>query len=183
MARAPSYPRSVIAGTSKVKDKKVKEADLTDDDKKVIDGYAEKLLKYVPVEATVFFALAYGKLQDHIDGVESSGRAWWALIFGIGALIAVVFAGAGKRNREPLPWYFFVLTVVAFVAWTVGTTTIAQEMFPEFLAEANDVVFAGAALLIPGVDQLLTRHKQHGGGDSATPAKTDPVKGGSAVVS
>lgn len=182
VGRAIAYPRAVVAATSKVKNGKVSEATLKDDNARVIDGYRDKLVKYVPVEATAFFALAYGKLGEQIDGDSQSGRWWWSLVLAIGALIAILFAGAGRRDREPFPWYFFVFAALAFLAWAVGTTGIAQEMFPDFLQEANDVVFAAAALVIPGLDQLLTRQKQHATNGSTTaggtPSAVTPPGGG-----
>lgn len=181
MARGIVYPPAVIADTSKVKNHKApKPEPLTEGEEKLVDGYRDKLIKYVPVEATIFFALAYGKLGDQIEGSEGAGRGWWALILVVGALIAILFAGAGTRDRAPLPWYFYLLTAAAFVAWAIGTTGIAQEMFPEFLRDANDVVFAAAAFIIPGVDQLLTRGKEQKAAGDIEPPASGAVSGGGA---
>jgi hypothetical protein len=161
MPRQIVYPRAVVASTSRVRKGKVKlTAPPAHEPEKPTDGYRDKLVKYVPVEATVFFALAYGKLVDDLSVDKVSDRLWWVVILALAALIAVLFATTATGGRDPLPWYFYVLTSLAFLCWAFGTTGIGQELIKGWLVDANDIVLAAAAFIIPGIDEWFTRRRQ-----------------------
>jgi hypothetical protein len=135
---------------------KRKPARVVDEVQDDVDGYRDKVVKYVPVEATAFFTLAYGTLHEGLDVEKLSDRIWWILLLLLGGMIAVLFAGGAGRTRTPKPWYFYILVLAAFVAWAFGTTGVAQEIWADWLSEANDVVLAAAAFIVPGIDQWLT---------------------------
>jgi hypothetical protein len=153
VARRIVYPKSLVRSTRAGKRKPGRVVDESQQD---VDGYRDKLVKYVPVEATAFFTLAYGALHEALDVKNPSDRLWWILLLLLGGVIAVLFAGGAGRVRTPKPWYFYLLTSISFVAWAVGTTGVAQEIWTGWLSQANDVVLAAAAFLIPGLDQWLT---------------------------
>ena len=153
MARRIIYPKTLVENTMGGKRKPARVVDEVQDD---VDGYRDKVVKYVPVEATAFFTLAYGTLHEGLDVEKLSDRIWWILLLLLGGMIAVLFAGGAGRTRTPKPWYFYILVLAAFVAWAFGTTGVAQEIWADWLSEANDVVLAAAAFIVPGIDQWLT---------------------------
>jgi hypothetical protein len=153
VARRIIYPKALVQNTRSAKKNPAR---VVDEEQADVDGYRDKLVKYVPVEATAFFTLTYGALHEGLDVENLSDRIWWILLLLVGGLIAVLFAGGAGRVRTPKPWYFYLLILVAFVAWAFGTTGAAEEIWADWLPEANDVMLAAAALIVPGVDQWLT---------------------------
>jgi hypothetical protein len=119
------------------------------------DGYLDKLAKYVPAEsiaiATTFFAV-----------FQLSGSFMW-LAIGLGALLNIVYllAVASKtttKNNAPM-WYFYVLSAIAFFAWSIAAVDAIAEKVGWGAGSDEDkraFVLLFAAFLIPALDTLLT---------------------------
>ena len=113
------------------------------------DNFAERLVKYVPAEVLSLFlplvAIATGE----------SELLW--VLFGAGflATFAYLFLSAERNQNQPKPLHhFYVLALVAFAAWALGTS-----------ADISGVVGVGpkvaalslglAAFLLPALDGVL----------------------------
>jgi hypothetical protein len=116
------------------------------------DGLPERLVKYVPAETLAFFVPLAAALGPD--------RGPW--------LITIVVAGAvgtagylwvaGQRTRpdeRPLP-HFYVLAILAFLCWALGTSGGVAGLVGLDQTEAG-VVLGLAVFLIPLLDEVLNR--------------------------
>ena len=106
------------------------------------DQYGERLLKYVPAEAVALF-VAVTPLAD-------SRAIWWTALI-VGGVI-VVFT---VPDLKAMTWWTIPLSLIAFVAWTFGTTQIDETLFgisPTWSA----LTLTFSAFLIPLVDTRLS---------------------------
>ena len=113
------------------------------------DRYAEKLVKYVPAEVIAFYLPAYAYVQ-------TAGNVTKWTVFGLGALGTVVYLLIRSEWSRLPHWYFFVLGVVAYVCWALGTSTIGTDLWG-MSTMLSRITIAAAVFLIPGIDEILTR--------------------------
>lgn len=118
------------------------------------DSFGDKLVKYIPAEVIGFFLPAYA-LATKLTGHKWVG--WAILVLSSLGLVGYLLIRADKNN-PPRP-YFYLLSVAAFLAWVVGTSSAGGDLFcldqPEITGK---LIVMGAVFLIPLADELLTRY-------------------------
>jgi hypothetical protein len=116
------------------------------------DDYSSKLVKYIPGEVIAFFVPAYALAAQ----VPELWARWLVLVLCVLGTVGYLFARASKE--KPPRWYFYVLALLSFLAWAMGTSKVATELF-----RINDpgvvskLIVTAAVFLIPLADELLTR--------------------------
>ncbi|NLD57410.1 MAG: hypothetical protein GX651_04660 [Methanomicrobiales archaeon] len=102
------------------------------------DSYRERLLKYIPAEALVFFVAVYGSTYS-IIGMQSYYFliARWILLAGIAVTILWLWKVEGVTDPVQL-----VISTVGFIAWIFAFGVIPITELPWF----NQVV---SALFLP----------------------------------
>ncbi len=118
------------------------------------DTYEDKLLKYVPVEVVAFYAVVYASVQQEADWLK------W-LILALGVFGTVGYLAARSDRSRPPRWYFYVLSVIAFLAWALGTSSVGQDLFA-FPDAAAKIMLPSGVFAVPLVDELLTRRAMPG---------------------
>ena len=119
------------------------------------DGYREKLIKYVPAEATAFFLPAAALLN-----ARDTGRLSWIVVLILGMVITVLFVGGTVSTENPLPpYYTYILAVAAFIVWSFGTTQIGSSLFDNWESAIADIAVGAGVFIIPGIDQFVTRRR------------------------
>lgn len=85
-----------------------------------IDGYADRLMKYIPTEAVGFWLAVSGMIQGAGgESVPKAGLLW--LFFALG--LVVTFAWTRRQTREPgkpTAWTQIGLSCIAFVVWVIA---------------------------------------------------------------
>ena len=100
-----------------------------------------------------FFLPAYALVQ-RLEGL------WWVgwVVFVTSALGLGGYLFIQSDKDKPPRWYFYLLSILAFVAWAVGTSSAGAELFklpqPEITGK---LIVMAAVFLVPLVDELLTR--------------------------
>lgn len=117
-----------------------------------VDGYLDKLAKYVPGEILVGFIPLYTLISTEFKD-QALDIAHYVLL-GACALVSIGYAWI--RKLEPLPWFFYVLTVPAFFGWAIGTSTIAETLWG-WTDGISKLALIGCAMLIPFLDELATK--------------------------
>jgi hypothetical protein len=116
------------------------------------DGLPEKLVKYVPAETLAFFVAVSA-------AVGSEHEIWLIAVCLVAALgtPAYLWITAPTGSTAPRS-YFYVLALVAFVCWALGTSGPLQSLvgIPQNLA---GVVLAVGAFVIPLTDSILQKLK------------------------
>jgi hypothetical protein len=117
------------------------------------DGFASKIAKYVPAEmisiATLFFA------AFHV-----TGRWVWVWV-GLGAALNAFYLWTLSRQPQvpAPPVFFFVLSAVAFVLWSMATidaVAAAAHLGGDTSQGQRAFMFAFAALIVPALDAGLS---------------------------
>lgn len=126
------------------------------------DDYGDKLVKYIPGEVLAFFLPAWALFANEGTSEAESTMTWRWIVFFV-ALVATVgylLLRAPKQGETPAPppWYFYVLSALAFVAWAIGTTDAGQVLFCLSSEVGSKFIIMAAVLLIPMIDGLLTRY-------------------------
>ncbi|MBA2469717.1 MAG: hypothetical protein H0V37_09960 [Chloroflexia bacterium] len=121
------------------------------------DGYATKILKYVPVEFVAPFS-ALVALTTNISTDDDVNRWFVRALFAIGAIVTPVVYYAQTRSlvAEDQPrLYFYILSFFAFMIWAIAASDQVRDTFDvtDGLAE---FLLAVGAFGIPGIDALLT---------------------------
>jgi len=113
------------------------------------DELSEKLLKYIPGEVIAFYVPIYALVPK-----EPAWGRW--LILALAALGGLGYLIARADKTAPPRFYFYVLAVVAFLAWALGTSTVGTDLWalPDWV---NRVAIPAAVFLVPMVDEVLTR--------------------------
>lgn len=137
--RYPRAPGAVVAATS------------------TTDGYAGKLVKYIPGEVIAFFtpiSALIGAAGSSNSSAAGSNTGWLIAVTVVGALAApaYVFVGAAASVRP----YTYVLSTVAFVAWAFGVSP-PLDAAAGLSAVAVGVSLGCAVFLIPLIDQVVTK--------------------------
>ena len=79
------------------------------------DGYADKLVKYIPGEVTAFYIPAYALASDF-----GKGAIYFTLVVCVLGMLVYLSLSADKE-RKPRK-YFYLLSIIAFAAWALATT-------------------------------------------------------------
>ncbi len=116
------------------------------------DGLSERLVKYVPAETLGFFVPTAAQ-------VGAAHRALLIVIIAAAALGSVGYLWLASRRipaeTRPLV-HFYVLAVIAFFCWAVGTTSNTAALVG-LDSRSAAVVLAIAVFVIPVADDVLTR--------------------------
>lgn len=116
------------------------------------DGYLEKLAKYVPGEIIVAFISLYTLIStEFLD--ESLKIASYVLLGGC-ALMSIGYSWV--RKPEPLPFFFYVLSIPAFAGWAIGTSNIGEALWG-WSDGKSKLALIGVAVVIPFLDQAATK--------------------------
>lgn len=114
------------------------------------DALPVKLVKYVPAEVLAFFIPLAAVVGD-----DRKGLLW--LVTAVAVIGAPLYLAATAKRLPPEQRparYFYLLAVLATVAWLFGTSAPAADLIG--LDEvAAAVVLALAVFIIPVVDGLL----------------------------
>lgn len=106
------------------------------------DGYAAKLVKYVPAETVAFVAFIS----------TASLTLFWSWI----VLVASAIGSAIYMSvRAPQPWFTSFLSFIAGPLWVIGTTNLGERVF-DLPYTTSKVIFGIAVFLLPGIDEMLT---------------------------
>ncbi len=139
MARTIVYP-SRLAGALE-----------TDRAGKPTDSYLEKLTKYVPAEVLGFFMPAAALVS------ENTALLIVCLVIGAAATPGYLWLTSQTQPAANRPrWFFYVLAVIAFLAWTASASEPVTNMLGLQQNVAGFILMA-AVFVIPFADQLLTR--------------------------
>ncbi len=122
-------------------------------DGRTADGPASKIAKYVPAEMVTIAMLFFASFSV-------SGTALWVFV-AIGAGLNVLYLMSVSRGDTVTPnpkWYFYLLSSVAFVLWSLATIdAVAKEA--GLSGSTSDgqraFVLALAAFSMPLLDTLL----------------------------
>jgi uncharacterized membrane protein len=119
------------------------------------DSYSDKLVKYIPAEVIGFFVPAYA-LATKVSGLWAQG-----LVLVLCALGTVGYLMIKAPKDAPPRWYFYVLALLSFIAWAIGTSDVLSLLLPSGDPEntklMGKLIVAAAVFLIPLIDSLLTR--------------------------
>jgi len=114
------------------------------------DSLQTKLVKYVPAEVVSVSAAGFAAFNPTGDWI------WFGLA--VGALANVVYlfvAAAQQSDNAPAPrWYFYFLSAVAFVVWSIATISSIQSSMKLTESKASFILFAGA-FGVPLLDSLF----------------------------
>ena len=112
------------------------------------DAYADKLVKYIPGEVIAFYLPVYG----YIAGTSKLAE-WVVLAIGIIGTLVYLMARSDRSNMPR--WYFFVLAIIAFICWAIGTSSVGTDLWgmPTMWTK---IALASTIFLVPGIDQALT---------------------------
>ena len=116
------------------------------------DQLPEKLVKYIPGETLAFFVPMAAALGE-------DRKAWLAAVLFVAALGTVGYlwnaASSAQANERPLP-HFYVLAVVAFAGWAIGTSPNVANLISVDDVVAG-VILALTVFLVPLADGVLNR--------------------------
>jgi hypothetical protein len=85
-----------------------------------LDGYVDRLRKYIPTEAVTFWLTVSGMIQSAGEAIPRVGLLW--LFFVIGLVFA--FAWTHRRTKapqKPTAWTQIGVSTGAFVVWVFAT--------------------------------------------------------------
>jgi hypothetical protein len=114
------------------------------------DGYAERLIKYIPGEAIAFF-LPFASIEGITDGQLIA-------VLAVCAVIALWWAlnreGRLVEDLKRPSWLVLIWSLIAFAAWAIGTSHATQHMLG-WPALTCTIILAGSSVVIPMVDDML----------------------------
>lgn len=113
------------------------------------DAYPEKLVKYVPAEVVAFYVPAYTMAPDERMFLK------WAILL-MAAVGTVGYLRLQAPDAIPPRWYFYVLSLVAFFAWALGTTSTGDDLLHLSREESAIALLAGV-FLVPMIDEWISR--------------------------
>jgi hypothetical protein len=116
------------------------------------DQLPEKLVKYIPGETLAFFVPVAAALG-------SDRKGWLVAVTIVAAIGTVAYlwnsASSTPATERPLP-HFYVLAVIAFAAWAIGTSPNIADLISVDDVVAG-VILALAVFLVPLADGILNR--------------------------
>jgi len=126
------------------------------------DDLQTKLVKYVPAEVVTVSAGGFAAFNP------AGNWIWFGLALGAVANVLYLFVAAFQSTEKvALPrWYFYVLSVAAFVVWAIATISPIQGVMHLTAEKASFILVAGA-FGIPlldsffGVVDLLARGSKY----------------------
>jgi hypothetical protein len=113
------------------------------------DDYPTKLVKYVPAEVVSFFLVTTSLFSDREPILIVTLIACLA---GTPLYLYLASLRVEPLNRPRL--YSYVLALIAFAAWAVGTSTAVDDLFRIDKALGQFLLLL-TVFLIPGIDTLL----------------------------
>jgi len=114
------------------------------------DTTAEKLVKYVPGETLAFFVPVAAALGTTHNGVLIA-----AMVAGAVGSVGYLWLNARKLKKSEQPLlHYYPLSIVAFIAWAIGTTPSVMKLVGIDDVAAG-VVLACAVFLVPLADGIL----------------------------
>ena len=114
------------------------------------EDYGEKLLEFVPVEVLSGFLVL--SAAAHNNGVLLIA----ALVAGLIATPAYLFLAGQRQLREPKMPHSYVLAVIAFTAWALGTNVEVANLF-RLDQKVAYWILAAAVFLLPAIDGVLRK--------------------------
>lgn len=120
------------------------------------DDYLSKIAKYVPAEMITLATLGFAAFS------WTGGTLW--VVVSIGAALNVVYllsVALGQADKvPPPPFYFYVLSIAAFLLWTMATIDPVQKaagIRGEDVETKKTFVLALAAFIVPALDTVAAR--------------------------
>lgn len=117
---------------------------------RAVDEWGDKLVKYIPAEVLAFYIPAYAL-------VEANAPLGPWIVFGLGLVGTVAYLVARADRADPPRWYFYLLSAIAFIAWSIGTSSIGSVLW-HLPAWSSEVTLLGAVFLIPLIDEIVTKY-------------------------
>lgn len=126
-----------------------------------VDGFMEKVAKYLPAESITITTLAFAALTP------KGAAVWWLVVAGAVANVLYLFGTALQARKEaPMPpFYFYVLSAAALTLWSIAVVSVVgtEAGIKGSNAEAQKTfVLALAAFAIPLADVVITGLKEMG---------------------
>jgi hypothetical protein len=116
------------------------------------DGYAERLIKYIPGETIAFF-LPFASITGISDGQLIAALAVAEIL----TLYWALDRNAKLRGDLRRPKVLVALwSLIAFPAWALGTSATTQHLL-SWPALTCTLILAGTASLIPAFDELIAK--------------------------
>ena len=113
------------------------------------DDYLTRLVKYVPGEVLSFFLLV-----TSIFGNEEPFLVMTIIACLLGTPLYLYVTGLQVESRKRPHFYSYILALVAFAAWAVGTSTAVDSLFRIDKTFSQFLLFL-TVFLLPGIDTLL----------------------------
>lgn len=114
------------------------------------DKYAEKLAKFIPAETVAFFVPIASVAESRPGLLVTAG------LIGLLATPAYLWTTARDLAPELRPrWHFYVLAMVAFAIWALGTSKLGALVGLDSIETA--FMLGVGVFLVPLIDSLLTR--------------------------
>jgi len=132
----------------------VKVAAKAGDVTKPVDGYLDRLIKYIPGEAIAFYT-------PIVAGASQAGWKGQAVLIAVGLIGDFLYLSYHARRvpveKRPLPHYY-VLSLIAFIVWAISinsalATSLNLDQFWKGL------LLAGTVFLLPALDDELAARR------------------------
>jgi len=113
------------------------------------DDLVTKLLKYIPGEVIAFYVPIYALVPKDL-----AWGLWLVVLLSAAGTVGYLWVRADRTSRPRA--YFYVLAVVAFFCWALGTSTVGGDLWrlPEWLGHAAIPI---GVFIVPLVDEILTK--------------------------
>jgi hypothetical protein len=116
------------------------------------DGLPEKLVKYVPAETLAFFV----PVAAAIGAGKEAALIAATIVAALGSPLYLWVAASKVAAAETPTLHFYILAEGALLCWMLGTSGSVQSLVG-VSATVGGVVLAGAAFLVPVIDEALTK--------------------------
>ncbi|MFK8184518.1 MAG: hypothetical protein AB8B99_14180 [Phormidesmis sp.] len=95
------------------------------------DGYADRILKYIPTEAVGFWLAVSGMIQSAGESIPKLGLLW--LFFVIGMVFTFGWTRQQtKRPGQKTAWTQIGISCVAFVVWVLASGGPLTDAWPGY---------------------------------------------------
>lgn len=118
-----------------------------------VDGYLEKLVKYVPAEIVTAFTL----LATIASERATPALLWATFAFGIVTTPLLLYGTTRSKEQKHRPkFWMYLLSALAFVIWAVYMNDGVRELFPTAIDQAwATFLLVAGVIIIPAVDEIL----------------------------
>ena len=119
------------------------------------DDLLARIAKYVPAEMITLATLGFAAFPP-------DGNTVWIYV-AIGAVLNVIYlvgAAMGSSGTPMPPWFYYVLSAVAFVGWTLATLDVVQSkagLTGDNATTQQGFILLATAIFIPILDVGLSR--------------------------